>query len=97
MPKQTDAKDKELASLNRLLVKVLRMLAENDREHEACMFAAEGWSLLRHTTPREAQRLDGLLHYLTAPNKRPGQSPEDQRESNEHSTHHGTRDPASQE
>jgi hypothetical protein len=62
--------DDPLKGLNKLLVRVLRDLATAGRNEEACRFAAEGWSLLRHDAPKEAERLNGLLHYLTAPGKR---------------------------
>lgn len=74
MPAESTPPDEAIVSLNRLLIKVLRELADSGREHEACMFAAEGLSLLRRVVPREAQRLDGLLHYLTAPNRQRGAS-----------------------
>jgi hypothetical protein len=58
-----------LSELNKLLVKVLRELAASGHQEEACRFAAQAWSLLRHDAPREAERHNGLLHYLTAPAK----------------------------
>ncbi|HET7675940.1 MAG TPA: hypothetical protein VFL54_10495 [Gammaproteobacteria bacterium] len=56
-----------LAALNRLFVKSLLALGAGpgaERDH-ACRLAAAGWSALRHTHPREAERLNGLLHSLT--------------------------------
>jgi hypothetical protein len=61
--------DARLAGLNKVLAKALRELAGAGRAHEACALAAEAWSLLRHDAPKEAERLNGLLHYLTAPGK----------------------------
>ncbi|GAB6876558.1 hypothetical protein [Thermaerobacter litoralis] len=51
--------------LVRLFVQALRELAAAGETERACMMAAQGWSLLRHGYPREAQRLNGLLHALT--------------------------------
>ncbi|QIA27399.1 hypothetical protein DYI95_007500 [Thermaerobacter sp. PB12/4term] len=52
-------------SLVRLFVQALRELAAAGEPERACMMAAQAWSLLRHDFPREAQRLNGLLHALT--------------------------------
>lgn len=59
--------DTALAALNRLFVNSLLALgARTGTEHDhACRLAAAGWSTLRHTHPREAERLNGLLHSLT--------------------------------
>lgn len=51
--------------LVRLFIQVLRELAAAGEKERACMMAAQGWSVLRHGYPREAQRLNGLLHALT--------------------------------
>lgn len=52
-------------ALNRLLVRALLELGNSGRDDNACRIAGEGWSLLRHTEPREAERLNGVLHSLT--------------------------------
>jgi hypothetical protein len=69
MPDENKPTDERLTQLNKLLVKVLKDLACAGRRDAACTFAAEAWSLLRHETPKEAERMNGLLHYLTAPAK----------------------------
>lgn len=51
--------------LVRLFVQALRELDAAGEPERACMMAAQAWSLLRHDFPREAQRLNGLLHALT--------------------------------
>lgn len=56
--------DDALTDLNRLFVKALLALGRADEE-QACTLAASGWSALRHTHPREAEKLNGLLHALT--------------------------------
>jgi hypothetical protein len=61
-----------LTNLNKLLVRALRELAAAGKRDEACTFAGEAWSLLRHDAPKEAERHNGLLHYLTAPHKQGG-------------------------
>lgn len=62
--------DELLKELNKTFVKALRQLAETGHADQACQLAAQGWSLLRHQAPAEAERLNGLLHYLTAPSKK---------------------------
>lgn len=67
--------DKQTLSLlirdfNKLFSKALKALAETGEGDKACQFAGEGWSLLRHEEPEEAERLNALLHYLTAPSKK---------------------------
>jgi len=54
-----------LLRLNRLLDKALKQLGDAGQPDEACTLAAEGWKLLRHGWPKEAERLNGTLHYLT--------------------------------
>jgi len=61
-----------LKGLNKILVKALRQYGEAGHGDEACTLAAEAWSLLRHDAPQEAERMNGLLHYLTAPGKPAG-------------------------
>lgn len=39
-----------------------------DECHLACQLAAAGWSELRQTHPREAERLNGAMHALTQSN-----------------------------
>lgn len=58
-----------LKDLNKMFIKALRQLAETGQGDQACQLAAEAWSLLRHDMNEEAERLNGLLHYLTAPSK----------------------------
>lgn len=55
----------EVVSLNRLFDKALRALGDAGQTEEACQLAAKGWSLVRHEWPREGERLNGTLHYLT--------------------------------
>lgn len=56
-----------LTSLNRLLIRSLIALGKTgDAErHQACQFAAQAWLTLRDAHPREAERLNGVLHALT--------------------------------
>lgn len=51
--------------LNALFDEALRALGAAGQADAACELAAKGWSLLRHRFPREAERLNGTLHYLT--------------------------------
>jgi hypothetical protein len=59
--------DATLVSLNRLLVKSTLALGRTgaDECHEACRIAAQGYMALRDSHPREAERLNGVLHSLT--------------------------------
>src|SRR5690606_34648083 len=59
--------DQALTALNRLFDRAVRLLGDSGRTDEACRLAAEGWSLLRHVAPAEADRLNGTLHWLTRP------------------------------
>ncbi|HZJ08266.1 MAG TPA: DUF2249 domain-containing protein [Trueperaceae bacterium] len=54
-----------LAQLIKLFDKSLRALGDTGKEQAACELAAEGWKLLRTAWPKEGERLNGTLHYLT--------------------------------
>ncbi len=58
-------KGEALAEINRLFVRSLRGMADAGQADEACRIAAEGYARLRHVAPREAERLNGVMHYLT--------------------------------
>lgn len=59
-----------LLHINRLFDRALRSLGDAGQTDKACELAAEGWKLLRNAWPREGERLNGTLHYLTrAPSK----------------------------
>jgi len=75
MTRQDRQPDQAVTELNKLFVKALRAMNEAGRHEEACQLAGQGWSRLRHAAPGEAERLNGLLHYLTAPSKKPTQQP----------------------
>ncbi len=57
-----------IPELNRLFILALKRLGEAGEADAACRLAAQGWSLLRSEHPQDAQRLNGVLHYLTRPN-----------------------------
>lgn len=57
-----------IPELNRLFIQALKRLGEAGETDAACRLAAQGWSLLRNEQPQDAQRLNGVLHYLTRPN-----------------------------
>ncbi|MCC7350957.1 MAG: hypothetical protein IT446_10335 [Phycisphaerales bacterium] len=70
MPDTGDSTTQQcLKDLNKTFIKALRHLAEAGQGDQACQLAAQAWSFLRHNLPDEAERLNGLLHYLTAPSK----------------------------
>ena len=60
MPAEADALD----ALTRVLVRACRALADAGPAERAGTLAAEGWSVLRGSHPRQAQRLDGAMHYI---------------------------------
>ena len=59
--------EEALPAVGKLLVRALIALAEagEPQRHTACTLAASAWSALRHTSPREAERFNGVLHRLT--------------------------------
>jgi hypothetical protein len=56
--------DNELSVINRLFVAALMALAQAGEADSACRLAARGWSALRHTNHREAERLNAAMHAL---------------------------------
>jgi hypothetical protein len=58
--------DSKLPALNRLFIRSLLALGRTGEDEcgLACQLAAAGWSELRQTQPREAERLNGVLHAL---------------------------------
>lgn len=69
-----------LAEVSKLLDRALRALGDAGEKEPASEFAARAWTLLRHSWPREGQRFDGTLHYLSrtikAPIKVTGEAPD---------------------
>lgn len=55
-----------ISALGRLTARALRMLGDAGEKEKACELAAEAWSALRREHPKEAERMNGVLHYLTA-------------------------------
>lgn len=57
-----------LRELNRILASALKELAKagEGEKDKACQLAANAWSVLRDVDPKEAERMNGLLHQLTA-------------------------------
>ena len=59
-----------VTALNRLFVQALLRIGKHGDAEDldaACGLAARGWSLLRHDWPRNAERLNGVMHSLTGP------------------------------
>lgn len=61
-----------IAALNRLFVQALLAMGDAGEIDAACRLAAQGWSMLRHDHPKEAERLNGAMHNLTNPKRRSG-------------------------
>lgn len=59
-----------LAPLNRLFMQALLRMGDAGDIDAACRLAAQGWSLLRHDQPKEAERLNGVMHNLTSPKRK---------------------------
>jgi len=79
-----------VAPLNRLFMQALLRMGDAGDIDAACRLAAQGWSLLRHDQPKEAERLNGVMHNLTNPRRR--RSKESRLDDNlALSTHHPTR------
>lgn len=60
-----------LRTLNRLLIRAVKALGDAGEPDLACRIAAEAWATLRKESLDEAERLNGVLHYLTRPNSTP--------------------------
>ncbi len=60
-----DSPEVAIARLNKLFDSALKALGDAGQADAACELAAQGWTLLRHQWPREGERLNGTLHYLT--------------------------------
>lgn len=54
-----------VATLTELLVRSLRSVGEQGRPEHASRWAAAAWVVLRDEWPRQADRMTGVLHYLT--------------------------------
>ncbi len=54
-----------LPMLNRLFISALIALAEAGKAEQACRLAAQGYPALRRCHPREAERLNAVMHSLT--------------------------------
>ena len=59
----TEARD-ALAEMTDVLVKALRALGQAGHPDAASRLAAKAWWALRGTRPREAERVNGAMHYL---------------------------------
>lgn len=56
--------DELVASLTAVLAKSLRALGKAGQPDVASRLADTGWSVLRHGHPREAEKINGTMHYL---------------------------------
>lgn len=64
--------DTTITALNRLFLQALLLVGKHGDIEDldaACRLAANGWSLLRHDWPRDAERLNGVMHSLTGPKR----------------------------
>ena len=56
--------DELITELTAVLAKSLRALGKAGQPDEVSRLGATGWSLLRHDHPREAEKINGTMHYL---------------------------------
>ena len=69
-----DAQD-ALGETTDVLVKTLRALGRAGHPDAASRLAAKAWWALRGTRPREAERVNGAMHYLARLPAEPGALP----------------------
>ena len=79
MPAET-AGHETIDGLTRVLARACRHLAHAGQPEEAGRLAADGWALLRHTHPVQAQRLDGIMHHVALLETQPEATPLPDRE-----------------
>lgn len=74
-----------VVSVTAVLVRTLRALGQNGQPEEANRLAAKAYWALRPTSPDEAERINGAMHYLA------------RLESTTAATHEPTREPTHKE
>ncbi|GAB3040135.1 hypothetical protein GCM10027052_21130 [Parafrigoribacterium mesophilum] len=62
-PNPADSPD-PIDGLTRVLAKACRALGDAGHPKEAAALAAQGWTMVRGLYPKQADRLDGAMHYL---------------------------------
>ena len=63
-PALTPANAPAVGALTRALVQACRQLGKAGRPSDAMRIAAEGWSALWTSYPDDAERINGVMHYL---------------------------------
>lgn len=58
-----------------ILIKTLRTLGQKGYPDAANRLAAQAWLALRDERPREAERINGAMHYLARLTPEPGAAP----------------------
>ncbi len=64
MPHDAVAVDAAIAGTTDVLVRTLRALGQAGQPETASRLAAKAWWALRDVRPREAERVNGAMHYL---------------------------------
>lgn len=67
--------DDPLASTTDVLVRTLRALGQAGHPDAASRLAAKAWWALREVRPREAERINGAMHFLARLPAEPGAPP----------------------
>jgi hypothetical protein len=60
----TSSQDAPITATVDVLVKALRQLGEAGRPDAASRLAARAWWALKEPQPREAERVNGVMHFL---------------------------------
>lgn len=66
---------KALSATTGALISSLRALGQSGRPDAASRLAAKAWLALRDASPREAERINGAMHYLARLPAEPGAPP----------------------
>jgi uncharacterized protein (DUF2249 family) len=66
----TDLDHDLVDGLTRVLARACRNLAHAGQPRRAGRLAADGWALVRHTHPVQAERLDGTMHHVALVERR---------------------------
>lgn len=64
MPTNSPVETKALSALTEVLIRALREVGKSGQPDRANRLAARAWLALKAEHPREAQQINGLMHFL---------------------------------
>mgnify|MGYP000920421397 CR=1 FL=1 len=64
MSKDSPVETKALSDVTEVLIRALREVGKSGKPDQANRLAARAWLALRTEHPREAQQINGLMHFL---------------------------------